>query len=229
MDEINTRKNVVEALLFAADKPATVDQIRRVLDNAPAAEVREIIEGLRLEYAGGERGIAIVEIAGGYQMIANPLYGPFLKKLFKERQGEKLSKPALETLAIIAYKQPLTRSEIQSLRNVNVDGVMKSLSDKALVKICGRKKVPGRPFVYGTTRLFLEHFGLNALDDLPKLEDLKLPPMDFEKADVEPLTQGEEALQTTLAPQTDKQAEPHTEPQADPIPQEPTDAQRSTQ
>lgn len=217
MDAINTHKNVIEALLFAADKPVTVDQIRKILDNAAAAEVKETIENLRLEYAGCERGLAIVEIAGGYQMISNPQYGSFLKKLFKERQGEKLSKPALETLAIIAYKQPLTRGEIQSLRNVNVDGVMKSLTDKALVKICGRKKVPGRPFVYGTTRLFLEHFGLNALDDLPKLQDLKLPPMDFEKADVEPLSQGEEALQTTLTPPTDTST------------QEPTDAQGPTQ
>lgn len=221
MDAIDTRRNVIEALLFAADKPVTVEQIRRALDNGAPAEIKDIIENLRVEYARCERGIAIVEIAGGYQMIANPAYGPFLKKLFKERQGERLSKPALETLAIIAYKQPLTRAEIQSLRNVNVDGVMKSLTDKALVKICGRKKVPGRPFVYGTTRLFLEHFGLNALDDLPKLDELKLPPMEFEKADVEPLSQGEEALQNTLGPQT--------EPHAESLPQESTDAQGPTQ
>jgi segregation and condensation protein B len=196
MDAPNTLKNVVEALLFAADKPVTAEQLRRALDTATLNEVRAAIESLRVEYAQAERGFAVVEIAGGYQMIANPSYSSFLKKLFKERQGERLSKPALETLAIIAYRQPLTKAEIQSLRNVNVDGIMKSLTDKALVKICGRKKVPGRPFVFGTTRLFLEHFGLNALTDLPKLEDLKLPPMEFEKAEVEPLTPTEQEIQS---------------------------------
>jgi len=96
---------------------------------------------------------------------------PFLKKFYKDRSVDKLSKPALESLAIIAYKQPLTKSEIESLRNVNVDGVMKSLLEKNLIRISGRKKVPGRPFVFGTTRQFLEHFGLKSLEDLPKFED----------------------------------------------------------
>ena len=104
-------------------------------------------------------------------MITAPDFAPFLKKLFKDRNTEKLSKPSLETLAIIAYKQPLTRGEIELLRNVNVDGVMKSLLDKSLIRICGRKKAPGNPYVYGTTRQFLEHFGLKSLQDLPKIED----------------------------------------------------------
>lgn len=102
-------------------------------------------------------------------MITAPDFAPFLKKLFKER-NVKLSKPSLETLAIIAYKQPLTRGEIELLRNVNVDGVMKSLLDKNLIRICGRKKAPGNPYVYGTTRQFLEHFGLKSLEDLPNME-----------------------------------------------------------
>jgi segregation and condensation protein B len=104
-------------------------------------------------------------------MIAATAFSPFLKKLFKYRFNDKLSKPALESLAIIAYKQPLTKAEIESLRNVNVDGVMKSLLDKNLIRICGRKKVPGRPFVFGTTRQFLEHFGLNSLEELPKMDE----------------------------------------------------------
>ena len=104
-------------------------------------------------------------------MISAPDYAPFLKKLYKERKVEKLSKPALETLAIIAYKQPVTKMEIELLRNVNVDGVIKSLADKDLIRIAGRKKAPGRPHVYGTTRQFLEYFALKSLDDLPKMED----------------------------------------------------------
>ena len=121
-------------------------------------------------------------------MIASIAFSPFLKKLFKYRYSDKLSKPALESLAIIAYKQPLTRSEIESLRNVNVDGVMKSLMDKDLIRICGRKKVPGRPFVYGTTRQFLEHFGLNSLDELPKMDEFSAMAKEIEeKTDIEPI------------------------------------------
>ena len=104
-------------------------------------------------------------------MITAPNFAPFLKKLFKSRNVERLSKPALETLAIIAYKQPLTKGEIELLRDVNVDGVMKNLVEKNLVRISGRKKVPGNPYVYGTTRHFLEYFGLKSLKDLPRIEE----------------------------------------------------------
>ena len=167
----DNRKSVIEALLLASEKPLSLEQIRFVLDNLDAAETRRLIEELKLEYEDANRGIRIAEIAGGFQMITAASFAPFLKKLFKDRNTEKLSKPALETLAIIVYKQPLTRSEIELLRNVNVDGVIKSLVDKNLIRITGRKKVPGRPCVYGTTRQFLEHFGLKSLDDLPKIED----------------------------------------------------------
>jgi segregation and condensation protein B len=104
-------------------------------------------------------------------MITSPNFAPFLKKFFKGRNTEKLSKPALETLAIIAYKQPITKLEIESLRNVNIDGVIKSLLDKNIIRIAGRKKAPGRPYVYGTNRQFLEYFGLKSLDELPKMEE----------------------------------------------------------
>jgi len=167
----DNRKSVIEALLLASEKPLALEQIRVVLDNLDVAEARRLIEELKLEYEEANRGIRIAEIAGGFQMITAATFAPFLKKLFKDRNTEKLSKPALETLAIIAYKQPLTRTEIELLRNVNVDGVIKSLLDKDLIRIAGRKKAPGRPCVYGTTRQFLEHFGLKSLDDLPKIED----------------------------------------------------------
>ncbi|MDD2680453.1 MAG: SMC-Scp complex subunit ScpB [Candidatus Omnitrophica bacterium] len=171
MNPQDNRKSVIEALLFASEKPLALEQIRVVLDNLDANEVRRLLEELKLEYEEANRGIRIAEIAGGFQMLTAAPFAPFLKKLFKDRNTEKLSKPALETLAIIAYKQPLTRSEIELLRNVNVDGVIKSLADKDLIRIAGRKKAPGRPCVYGTTRQFLEHFGLKSLDDLPKIED----------------------------------------------------------
>ena len=123
-------------------------------------------------------------------MITPSDYAPFLKKLFKGRNTEKLSKPALETLAIIAYKQPLTRLQIETLRNVNVDGVMKSLSDKNLIRITGRKKVPGRPFVYGTTRQFLEYFGLKSLEELPKMEEFSTLANNAESQDIEVIEEG---------------------------------------
>jgi segregation and condensation protein B len=167
----NNLKSVIEALLFASDKPLTIEQVRKVFDNLEASEVRKILEELKNEYEQSNRGLRLAEIAGGFQMITAPTFAVFLKKLFKARHVERLSKPALETLAIIAYKQPVTKMEIESLRNVNVDGVMDNLLDKNLVRIAGRKKVPGRPFVFGTTRQFLEHFGLKTLDELPKMEE----------------------------------------------------------
>ncbi|MDD5128374.1 MAG: SMC-Scp complex subunit ScpB [Candidatus Omnitrophica bacterium] len=169
--EENNLKSAIEALIFVSEKPVTIEQIKKVLGIPDAPSVRKVIDELKSEYEIQNRGLRIVEIAGGFQMIAATVFSPFLKKLFKYRFSDKLSKPALESLAIIAYKQPLTKSEIESLRNVNVDGVMKSLLDKNLIRICGRKKIAGRPFVFGTTRQFLEHFGLKSLDDLPKMDE----------------------------------------------------------
>lgn len=164
-------KSVIEALLFASDKPLTIEQARNVLDNLEASEIRGILENLKSEYEQSNRGIRIIEIAGGFQMIAAPEFAPFLKKLFKERHTDRLSKPSLETLAIIAYKQPVTKFEIACIRNVNVDSVLNNLLDKNLVRISGRKKAAGRPYVFGTTKQFLEYFGLKSLDGLPKMEE----------------------------------------------------------
>jgi len=190
--EENNLKSAVEALIFASEKPITIDQIKKVLGNLDFVAIKKILEELKDEYDSFNRGIRIIEIAGGFQMITCTTYAPFLKKLFKNRYNDKLSKPALESLAIIAYKQPLTKAEIESLRSVNVDGVMKSLVDKNLIRICGRKKVPGRPFVFGTTRQFLEHFGLKSLQDLPKMEDFTVMAQESEAKDgIEPITQAD--------------------------------------
>lgn len=191
MEEDNL-KSAIEALIFASDKPITFEQLKKVLGNLDNVSINKVIEELKTEYEVQNRGMRIIEIAGGFAMITCTAFSPFLKKLYKNRYSDKLSRPALESLAIIAYKQPLTKSEIESLRNVNVDGVMKSLLDKNLIRICGRKKVPGRPFVFGTTRQFLEHFGLKSLQDLPKIDDFAVLAQQKEEQDnIEPVSQEE--------------------------------------
>ncbi len=164
-------KAVIEALLFSSDRPIALEQFKKVLDGYDTNQIRLVIEELSADYENQNRGMRVVEIAGGFRMITANNFAPFLKKFYKERKVERLSKQALETLAIIAYKQPLTKLEIESLRNVNVDGVIGSLLEKSLIRITGRKKAPGRPHVFGTTRQFLEYFGLKSLEELPKMED----------------------------------------------------------
>lgn len=164
------KKAVIEALLFVSDKPLFIDQIKKVLDMPDAQEIRAVLQELSVEYEANNRGLRIVEVAGGFRLTTPALLVPFLKKLYKERRTERLSKPSLETLAIIAYKQPLTKLEIQSLRNVNVDGVIANLLEKDFIRITGRKDTAGRPLVFGTTRQFLEYFGLKSIEDLPKME-----------------------------------------------------------
>ncbi len=166
----NNIKYAIEALMFSSDKPLTLEQFKNALDIQSREEISSAIKELQQEYENFNRGMRIVEIAGGFQMVASVNFSSFLRKLYKDKKIERLSKPALETLAIIAYKQPITKMEIESLRGVNIDGVMDSLTDKDLIRISGRKKTAGRPFVYGTTKRFLEYFGLKSLDELPKME-----------------------------------------------------------
>lgn len=165
-------KSVIEALLFTSDRPLNLEQIKRAFDALDTNHIRAVLEDLKSEYEKSNRGIRVLEVAGGFQMITAPNFAPFLKKFYKERRVEKLSKPALETLAIIAYKQPVTKLEAESIRNVNIDGVIKHLLDKDLIRIAGRRKAPGRPYLFGTTRQFLEYFGLKSLEELPKIESL---------------------------------------------------------
>ena len=179
----NNLKAVIEALLFASDKPLSLERMRNALDNMDAAQIRGILEELKNDYEKSERGVRIAEIAGGFQIITAPSFAPFLKKLYKDRHVDKLSKPALETLAIIAYKQPVTKLEVESLRSVNVDGVFYSLMDKGLIRVAGRKKAPGRPKVYGTTAQFLEYFGLKSLEELPKIENFQTALSEKEASD----------------------------------------------
>jgi len=164
-------KGVVESLLFVNEKPVLLDQIKNVLDTVSNTDIKKALSVLQRDYEDRKCGIMIIEIAGGYQMLSNPIYAPYLRSFYKTKHKEKLSKPSLESMAIIAYKQPVTRSDIEVIRGVNSDGVVGHLLSKDLIKVIGRKDIPGRPFVYGTTKQFLEYFGLKSLDDLPELEE----------------------------------------------------------
>jgi len=175
-------KKVIEALLFVSEKPVTTDEIKQVLDGMEEEKIKEAINELREDYEKQERSFAVVELAGGYQIITKPEFAPWVSKLFK-RDELKLSNPSLETLAIIAYRQPLTRSEMEKIRGVNVEGVLKTLLDKGMVKIRGRKDAPGRPITYGTTEAFLKRFGLGGLEQLPKLRDFTEHDLEFDKED----------------------------------------------
>ena len=175
-------KKIVEALLFVSQKPLTIDDLRQALDGLKEDEIKKTIEELREDYTKDERSFGIAELAGGYQIVTNPEFAPWISKLFR-RDEMRLSAPSLETLAIIAYKQPLTRSEIEKIRGVNVEGVLKTLVDKNLIKIRGRKDAPGRPITYGTTDEFLKRFGLKGLEHLPKLYDFKEHDLEFDNED----------------------------------------------
>lgn len=168
--------DVVEALLFASDVPLEADRIREVLDLESVAAVRGLVEELMTRYEAEPRGLAIVEVGGGYRMVTRPELAPWLVRLARARTRVRLSRPALETLAIIAYKQPVSRPELDAVRGVSSDAVLDGLLERRLVRIAGRKEAPGRPFLYETTREFLVAFGLRDLDDLPKVEgDLVIP------------------------------------------------------
>jgi segregation and condensation protein B len=169
--QIDYSKGIIESILFVSDKPVTVEQFRQVMPEITPDEIERIIKSLKEDVSQKVGGMIIAEIAGGFQMLSNPSYAGYIRSFYKTRTKEKLSRPSLETLAIIAYKQPVSRADIELVRGVNSDGVMAHLLSKALVKIVGRKEVPGRPFLYGTTKEFLEYFGLKSLDDLPKLDE----------------------------------------------------------
>lgn len=171
-DVIDTHiKGVIEAILFISEKPVTLEQLKKVLSTVSGSDIKNTIQLLKETYEKQNSGMTIFEIAGGYQMLSNAQYASYIRDFYKTKHKERLSKPALESLAIIAYKQPVTRADIEIIRGVNSDGVVNHLLNKDLIKAVGRKEVPGRPFLYGTTKQFLEHFGLKSLSDLPKLEE----------------------------------------------------------
>jgi segregation and condensation protein B len=169
---------VVEALLFVSDKPLTVETIAAVVDGEEPARIADALQRLQAMCEEQERGVRATEVAGGWQLTSHPDCAPWLKRLYRQAYAERLSLPSLETLSIIAYRQPISRPDIEAVRGVNVDGVIRTLLDKRLIRIAGRKEAPGRPILYGTTREFLQYFGLNALEELPRLDEVR-PPHDI--------------------------------------------------
>jgi segregation and condensation protein B len=163
---------ILEALVFASPEPLATKHLLKLLQTEPREEVEAALAALGQRYAERGGGLQLVEVAGGYQIVTRPELHEWVRRMFHERTTQKLSVQALETLAVIAYKQPITAAEITEIRGVNTSGVIGTLLERGLAKISGRKQVVGRPFLYSTTREFLDRFGLRDLTDLPKVEDM---------------------------------------------------------
>ena len=168
--EDRENRSLLEALLFLSGEPLTTSALKAITD-LDEPEIQRLINELVAEYRSRDGGVHIAEIASGYQMVTNSHYAPWVKKLAGS-ESTRLSLAALETLAIIAYKQPIIKAEVEQVRGVNSDGVIKTLLERRLIKIMGKKEAPGKPLLYGTTRDFLRHFGLKDLAELPTLKDL---------------------------------------------------------
>ena len=183
-----TLTRIIEALLFSAQKPLSIREIitaMRGAENDPAseapnefarvrdAEVAAALEQLKMEYIQQGRGFQLIEKAEGWQLATDPAFAKWVRRLFPVPKPARLSAPGLETLAIIAYRQPITRADVEAVRGVNIDGVLQTLMERGLVKIAGRAEIPGRPLLYETTQFFLDHFGLRNLDELPNAEELR--------------------------------------------------------
>src|SRR5919106_3659106 len=175
-DEVHTTvsaelKAIVEALIFAGPEPITPKMLFRLLREERKEDVTAAIEALKADYES-RPGLQLVEVAGGYQIVTRPQLHEWVRRLFHERSSQKLTVQGLESLAVIAYKQPITALEIGEIRGVNTSGVLSTLLERHLIKIVGRKNVVGRPFMYATTKEFLIRFGLKDLGDLPRVEDM---------------------------------------------------------
>ncbi|MBI2155526.1 MAG: SMC-Scp complex subunit ScpB [Candidatus Rokubacteria bacterium] len=165
-----TPADVLEALLFASDTPLELERIREVLELPDARAARALMDELRARYEASSGALTILEVGGGFRLVTRPALAPWLVRLARARTRARLSRPALETLAIVGYKQPVSRPEVDAIRGVNSEAVLDNLLERRLLRIAGRKDAPGRPFLYETTREFLVAFGLRDVGDLPKVE-----------------------------------------------------------
>ena len=204
-------KGMLEALLFVHHEPLSVERLMAVLGEIDKQDVRQALEDLRVDYDREGRGLQLVERAGGYQLVTRPDYAPWIKRLDKTKAIPKLSRSALETLAIIAYRQPLVRAEIEDIRRVETAGVLRTLLERKLIRIVGRKEVPGRPILYGTTKDFLKQFGLRDLSELPPLREIK----ELGDSEQVSLLDDEEAIKVSLldqaiaaSPSSDTESQP---------------------
>ena len=194
-------KSVLESLLFVADGPLTVQRLAEVIDGCSKDEIRSMLEELNDELQNNRRGIRLAEIAGGYQLRTAKVNADWVKKLLGGRPA-RMGRATLETLAIVAYRQPITKAEIEAIRGVDVDGVMTTLLERNLVRAVARKDVPGRPFLYGTTPEFLELFNLKDLAQLPTLkemEEITLPELPGEQVSTEALKTAEQSEEAERA------------------------------
>lgn len=164
-------KAVLEAILYASEEPISLAALKEAFGADRSGEIEEALKDLLQTYASPERGLAIEQVAGGYRIATRPEMADVLREFVRRRNKSRLSRAALETLAVIAWKQPVTAPEVEATRGVNPASILKSLLERRMIRIVGRKKVVGKPFMYGTTPEFLEHFGLNSLDDLPSTEE----------------------------------------------------------
>ena len=178
-------KSAIEALLFVSGNPLSLDRLKGIFEDVPKERIEEQAESLRREYESRQSGVMVAAVAGGYQLATQPDLAPWIRKFRAVKVSTRLSRPALETLAIIAYKQPITRTEVEAIRGVNIGGIVRNLMERRLVKIVGKKDVPGKPMLYGTSMEFLQYFGLKDLSALPTLKEF---------TELEP---GEEVLEKT--------------------------------
>ena len=169
MDDL---KNIIESLLFVADEPLTIERLKQIISGAEAKALRAALEELTVDYETRLGGFYLNQVAGGYQIRTRPEYMEWIKRLLQPKP-QRLSKAALETLAIIAYKQPAIRSDIEQLRGVDCGGVLRVLLERKFIRVLGRKEIPGRPLIYATTKRFLEVFGLKNLKDLPTPKEIE--------------------------------------------------------
>lgn len=163
---------ILEALLFASPDPLSIEHLQAILDEGDKQKIQSNLDSLREAYERSGSGLTILQVAGGFRMSTRPDLHLWLSRLARMRPA-RLSRPALETLAIIAYRQPITKAEIEAIRGVLVDGVLKTLSERDLIRVLGRKREVGRPLLYGTTRKFLEYFGFQELTDLPSVQEIE--------------------------------------------------------
>jgi len=166
-------KQIVESLIFASDEPVSAEQLKKYIEDTTVREIKKAVEQLNLEYSQQNRAFQITTFAGGFQMVTREAFAQWVKKLFFKRIKQRLSQAALETLAVVAFKQPVSNSEISSIRGVNCDGVLRTLLERKLITISGRSDGPGRPLLYKTTKEFLVYFGINSISDLPKPREIE--------------------------------------------------------
>jgi len=203
LSDMRALKGILEALLFVTAEPIPVTRFLALLGAVTKQDVDQALASLAQDYEQEGRGLQLAEVAGGYRIVTKAEFAPWLKRLEKVKSPSKLSRSALESLAIIAYKQPIVRAEVEQIRGVETSGVIRTLLERKLVRIVGRKEEPGRPIMYGTTKFFLEHFGLRDLSQLPPLREFKelgeseqamLPIDEVVAVDGEPVTQSIEVV-----------------------------------